>query len=114
MEWHQIWPNLYAVCVSYFDQGIFLTIADRIRIHNDTFESDCPVQILRKMMRYLKIEYLYSTSFFWSLKKVQKMTSQLVIFRVFVFSSPSPTLNLKINLVNQLIKNYWMECSTCI
>ena len=30
---------------------------------SDTVESDCPVQIFRKMMSYLKIEYLWPSGF---------------------------------------------------
>ena len=64
---------------------------------NDTVKSDCPVQIFRKMMKYLKITLLVLL-FFWRYyrkkrkkkalkkkKKALKMTSQLVIFRAFLF-----------------------------
>ena len=30
---------------------------------SDTFKSDCPVKIFRKMMKYLKITFIYNTSF---------------------------------------------------
>ena len=54
---------------------------------SDTVKSDCPVQIFRKMMKYLKITFLVLL-FFWrkkNLKKALKMNSQLVIFRAFLF-----------------------------
>ena len=69
---------------------------------NDTVKSDCPVQIFRKMMKYLKITLLVfleilkkkkKKSSEKKKKKAQKMTSQLVIFRAFLFiffSSPRP------------------------
>ena len=67
---------------------------------SDTVKSDCPVQIFGKMMNYLKIQYrllvftLLVLLFFGDIKKKSskkkkkkalKMTSQLVIFRVFIF-----------------------------
>ena len=62
---------------------------------SDTVENDCPVQILKKMMKYLKMEYkllVYLTSFTvfsGYIKKALKMTNQLVIFRAF-FVPPPP------------------------
>ena len=69
---------------------------------SDTVKSDCPVQIFRKMMKYLKITLLVllfsgdikekKEKKLWK-KKALKMTSQLVIFRAFLFiffSSPRP------------------------
>ena len=81
-----------------------------------TVKSDCPVQIFRKMMKYLKITLLVLLFFLEILKKKKKnsekkdlkMTRQLVIFRAFLFyfSSPDPRSEKK-NPVNQLIKKIW-------
>ena len=85
---------------------------------SDTVKSDCPVQIFRKMMKYLKIQcrllvFTLLVSLFvsgdvkkkrlWK-KNTLKITSELIIFRAFF--SP-PTLNLKINPVSQVINKIW-------
>ena len=46
--------------------NIFLRLCLCVCFESDTANSDCPVQIFRKMMKYLKISYIllvYLTSF---------------------------------------------------
>ena len=73
---------------------------------SDTVKSDCPVQMFRKMMKYLKIYHTSFTVFFsgdiyikkkaLTKKKKLKMTSQLVIFRGFFFRLSDPRSEKKI------------------
>ena len=64
---------------------------------SDTVKSDCSVQIIRKMIKYFKIQYRllvcltsFTGVFLEILKKALKMTSSLVIFRAFLFIFSSP------------------------
>ena len=87
---------------------------------SDNVKSDCPVQIFRKMMRYLKTTLLVLL-FFWrylqkkneNIKKKKKkssendqLTGHFQSFFIYFFSSPDPRSEKK-NPVNQLIKKIW-------
>ena len=98
-------PTLNIICL-FEKNNTFLRFC-LCNFANDTVESDCPVQIFRKMMKYLKITLLVLLFFLEILKKRKKssekkrkkklwkkikkkkkalkMTSQLVIFRAFLF-----------------------------
>ena len=84
-----------------------------------TVKSDCPLQIFRKMMKYIKIKYSF-TSFYFSGDKKKKKSSKKKkkssendqfnwsfseLFYLFFFVPP--TLDLKKNPVNQLIRKFW-------
>ena len=81
---------------------------------SDTVKSDCPVQIFRKKMKYIKIKYrqlvnLTSfTVFFWRYLKKKKsennqLTGHFQSFLIYFFSSPDP--KSEFFSVNQLIRN---------
>ena len=68
---------------------------------SDIVKSDCPVQIFRKMMKYIKIKvYLTSFTFFLEILKRKKkkkknsendqLTGHFQSFFIFIFSSPRP------------------------
>ena len=100
-----------------------------MHFESDTVKNDCPVLIFRKMMKYLKITFIYNTSLTVFLEKKKKSSEKKKknlrkkssendqstdhfqsFFILFFFSSP-PTLDLKKNPVNQLIKKTWPNCS---
>ena len=64
---------------------------------NDTLKSDCPVQDIRKMMKYYKVliqtvgVYLTSfTVFFLEIKKSSENDQSTGHFQAFFFPSPPP------------------------
>ena len=70
---------------------------------SDTVKSDCPVQIFKKMIKYLKIEYILLvcltsfTVFSGDIKKESSENDQLTghFQSFFIYFFVPPTLNLK-------------------
>ena len=88
------------IIICFFEKKIFLRFCLCI-FESGTVKSDCPVQIFRKIMKYLKI---FSGDIKKKLWKWPVNWSFSELFYLF-FCPPPPTLNLKKNPVNQLIKN---------
>ena len=79
---------------------------------SDTVKSDCPIQILRKIIKYLiqTVGFLYYCLFWRYLKKAQKMTSQLVIFRAFLCFLFVPYPKSENKFSKSTIKNLALPC----
>ena len=87
---------------------------------SDTVKSDCPVQIIRKMMKYLKIYLTSFTVFLEILKKStekkssenDQSTGHFQSFFIYLFFFVPQTLVWKKNPVNQLVKKIGLSAAT--